>query len=391
MKNTLLKFSPTSFLKIYLDIKFFFNNLFNNYISNDKKFVDFRIKDSNIFFGYHDKINCFENKILFHENFKKNFYVGYIYKNKFYRLKKTELCSWQLGSQLQWISQKKIIFNCYENNKPKSVVYDILSKSKFKTYNYLIYNLCNQKKKFVSLDFNKLYIYRKWYGYKLKGKKNFNISLNDTLKIVDLKNGKILHEISNDLVCKKIKKKKNQHMYFNHATFSPSGDVILFFLIDGANISREIYVILYHLKKKKIQYIKKIKNISHYCWLDNKNIIYTSLKKNYKCDYMIYNFHKKKNLKLGLNIKIDGHPMINPKKKNLVLTDTYPNKFGFQKLIVFDLLKKKIIWQTDLKFSTHFLFGERCDLHPKWSDDGKKIVVDYAIKNQRLVRSYDFP
>ena len=106
---------------------------------------------------------------------------------------------------------------------------------------------------------------------------------------------------------------------------------------------------------------------------------------------MIYNFHKKKNLKLGLNIKIDGHPMINPKKKNLVLTDTYPNKFGFQKLIVFDLLKKKIIWQTDLKFSTHFLFGERCDLHPKWSDDGKKIVVDYAIKNQRLVRSYDFP
>ena len=40
MKNTLLKFSPTSFLKIYLDIKFFFNNLFNNYISNDKKFFE---------------------------------------------------------------------------------------------------------------------------------------------------------------------------------------------------------------------------------------------------------------------------------------------------------------------------------------------------------------
>ena len=106
---------------------------------------------------------------------------------------------------------------------------------------------------------------------------------------------------------------------------------------------------------------------------------------------MIYNFHKKKNLKLGLNIKIDGHPMINPKKKNLVLTDTYPNKFGFQKLIVFDLLKKKNNLANRFKIFYAFLFGERCDLHPKWSDDGKKIVVDYAIKNQRLVRSYDFP
>ena len=70
--------------------------------------------------------------------------------------------------------------------------------------------------------------------------------------------------------------------------------------------------------------------------------------------------------------------------------NTYPNKFGYQKLLVVDLKKNKIIWETDLKYSTNFLLDKRCDLHPKWSEDGKKIVVDYAIKKRRIIRVYDY-
>ena len=80
----------------------------------------------------------------------------------------------------------------------------------------------------------------------------------------------------------------------------------------------------------------------------------------------------------------------NPKNSDLFVTDTSPDKYGYQKLFVFDLKKNKIVWKTSLKFSTSFLSGSRCDLHPKWDLKGNKIVIDYAIKKQRFIRVYDF-
>ena len=140
MKNRLINFFFLLILKIYLDIKFFINNFSNpnkNYYK--KKYIDYKNNNSNYFFGYHDKISLQNNKLLSHENFKNEFYVGYFNKKKlFKRIKKTNLCSWQLGSQLQWIDKNKIIFNGVIENKPCSILFDLRKMKILKRFNLTI-------------------------------------------------------------------------------------------------------------------------------------------------------------------------------------------------------------------------------------------------------------
>ena len=391
MKNRLINFFFLLILKIYLDIKFFINNFSNpnkNYYK--KKYIDYKNNNSNYFFGYHDKISLQNNKLLSHENFKNEFYVGYFNKKKlFKRIKKTNLCSWQLGSQLQWIDKNKIIFNGVIENKPCSILFDLRKMKILKRFNHLIYNFDKNKRNFISLNFNQLYENRSGYGYNLKKYNNFNIN-SDDLKIIKLKNDKILHSIKKNTLINKFGNLVSKHSHFNHANFSPSGKSILFFLVDTFNQKRKILLFHFKLKSKKITFIEKIENISHYCLIDDKKILFTQLQNNGISKYKTYDIQKKKIDEIKLNLSLDGHPMVNPKNSDLFVTDTYPDKYGYQKLFVFDLKKNKIVWKTSLKFSTSFLSGSRCDLHPKWDLKGNKIVIDYAIKKQRFIRVYDF-
>ena len=394
MRYIILKFAPLFFLRTYLNFKFFINSKINKKHKKNntlKRSYDYKIFDSDAFYGYHDKINLQNNKLLCHEKNDDKFYIGFFNdKGKFKRLKKTELCSWQLGSELQWAGNNKIFYNCVIDNKPMSALYDLNKKKIIKSFQQLIYNIDKNHKKFISINFNDLYINRSGYGYDLKKYETEIKYHNQDLKIVNIKDGKILEIIKKEFLLKKFKHSISINSHFNHATFSPSGKAIIFFLVDTKNNKRKILVFHFNLFTKKLTLLEKINRISHYCWIDDKNILYTDLGLKTKVNYQTYNILNNRINPSGLKINHDGHPMMHPKNKNLFVTDTYPNKYGLQKLIVFNLKNKKIIWETELAFSTNFLGESRCDLHPKWNEDGKKIVIDYAIKKQRFIKVYDF-
>lgn len=394
MRYILLKFIPLFLLRMYLNFKFFINNFLKKKYKKKykhKKNNDYKVFNTDIFYGYHDKINLINKKLLCHQKNGNEYFIGFFSDNgEFRRLKNTQLCSWQLGSQLLWAGKDKVLFNCIINDKPKSALYDLNKKKVIKSFHQLIYNIDNSYKKFISINFYDLYKNRSGYGYDLKKYQNDNRYCNQDLKIINIKDGRVLNIIKKNFILKKFKSYISTKFHFNHATFSPSGKTIIFFLVDTENSERKILVFYFNLLSKKLTLIKKINRISHYCWIDNKSILFTDLGFKNTVNYQIYNFLNNKIYPSGLRMKQDGHPMINPKNKNLFVTDTYPNKYGFQKLIVFNLKLKKIIWETELYFSTDFLGKSRCDLHPKWDIDGKKIVIDYAIKNQRFIRVYDY-
>lgn len=81
----------------------------------------------------------------------------------------------------------------------------------------------------------------------------------------------------------------------------------------------------------------------------------------------------------------DGHPSFSPDER-YVITDTYPDKGRMRTLILLDTKVKKV---TELgKFFAPWKFNGafRCDLHPRWSPDGRQISIDSAHEGQR--RSY---
>ena len=81
-------------------------------------------------------------------------------------------------------------------------------------------------------------------------------------------------------------------------------------------------------------------------------------------------------------LKEDGHPSFFP-SGNMIITDTYPDKFREQSLITYDLNNNEI--KTLSKFCVPFKFsGEtRCDLHPRLSPNGTYVCVDNVHNNLR--------
>ena len=376
-------------------INFFFQFMF---IFEKKNYFEIQFKNNFNYFGYHDKIPFSKDnkKILLHlgEKNKKVIKVGYfdIKKNKLHLIDKTKAWSWQLGSMLQWINgNNEIIFNCLRKKQLVSKLFNINNK-KFHYYKLPIYCLNKKGTKALSINFKRLYDLRLGYGYDITNnlyqKKNLS---NDGIYLLDLIDKKFKKILNFEKIISFLNIKKHNNYYINHITFSPNSDSIIFYFILKIGKIRKIYPINFNLKKKKLLLIEKRYNFSHYCWLSNYKILVSCHDSLFKFDYYIYNLSTNKKKKIELNLNKDGHPMLNPKNKDLVISDTYPNIFGFQKLFIFSLKQKRIIWQTYVnskiyKFNEH----KRCDLHPRWNFNGDSVSIDTVANGDRSTRIYNF-
>ena len=131
----------------------------------------------NDFFGYFNKspIDLNNNFIIFHSSTfkgrmpKKGEMVDIVLydkkndKNKI--IDSTSSWNWQLGSMLQWLNYKdKIIYNLFDNKKPKTAIYDIFNNTKeIHPYNFIATN--NKINSYLSINFNHLNLSRPGYGY----------------------------------------------------------------------------------------------------------------------------------------------------------------------------------------------------------------------------------
>ena len=89
---------------------------------------------------------------------------------------------------------------------------------------------------------------------------------------------------------------------------------------------------------------------------------------------------KKKLINHG-SLKEDGHPSM--VSKNSLITDTYPDKFGFQTLLFSDLVLNKTneIAKVYSKFKINPEY--RTDLHPRFNHSKNKICFDANIYGYR--------
>ena len=83
------------------------------------------------------------------------------------------------------------------------------------------------------------------------------------------------------------------------------------------------------------------------------------------------------------NLIEDGHPQISTDEKYLI-TDTYPNENGFQKLLLYNIHKDQTLELGKFKSSSHLKENQvKYDLHPRWSHSGKLISIDSSHDGSR--------
>jgi len=83
-------------------------------------------------------------------------------------------------------------------------------------------------------------------------------------------------------------------------------------------------------------------------------------------------------------LKEDGLPSYSP-RHGYFITDTYPDKFGEQNLLLYNCHNKSVMKLGGF-FRPFKYFGEkRCDLHPRWSQSGQSVVIDSAHEGKRAM------
>ena len=84
---------------------------------------------------------------------------------------------------------------------------------------------------------------------------------------------------------------------------------------------------------------------------------------------------------------IDGHPSFTEDGRYMI-TDSYPNKEGFQRLIIFDCVTNKgiILGKFAAKLSSN---PASCDLHPKLSHYERYLAVDTAYTGKHRMMLFE--
>ena len=377
--------------KIYQYLNYLYYTKKEKFISN-LKLLKIGIKEET-FFGYYDKspINSTNSFIIFQSTEyptnklpSKNSSIKLILydlkKNNYKKKEEIFAYNWQQGAKLQWLDGNRFIFNNYlfKEKKYISKIYNSVSGEFEQVIDYPIYDC--YKDYALTLNFERLNLLRPDYGYRniTSDEKELLQNDNDGIFYIDLlKNiSKLLISI-NDIINLHYKKSmKNAKHWFNHIMISPDGNKFMFLHRWLVGNRKYDALIISNKDGTGIKCLADDDMVSHCCWYGNDKIISFLRDKNLGNKYYLIDIVSGSKEILGPGIIDgfgDGHPSV---FGNKMLFDTYPNKARMKELFVYDLNTGELEKLGEFFESFDFYGETRCDLHPKWSLDGKKIFFD---------------
>lgn len=316
-------------------------------------------------------------------------------KRRFYKVDKTTTWCWQQGCRLQWFPENEnelIIYNRIVDRAYGSVVQHIHTKKIIRRYKQPIYSMDKAGKFVISLNFSRLNRLRPGYGYSNLPDltKNDLHPDYDGVSLINLDTGDAKLILSLDYLAnfEPMPSMEKAEHYINHLCFNPTGDKFIFFHLwqkDGGTHNR---LIVCDRSGDNLQVLENQKEVSHYAWKSDRDLLTTVLFTKETAEYRLYDCLKKGYTVIGKNIlDEDGHPSYCP-GNSLLLTDTYPDKFGYQSLLLYHSGGKLFELGRYLSpIFTRFRYrGEaRCDLHPRWDRTGQKVCFDSAHGGKRAL------
>ena len=359
-------------------------------------------KKYHYFFGYYDKCpwnntgkyllclkTSFANRMPKPGESAEIYYIDLNKKkNTMYKIAETKAWCWQQGCMLQWFKSKNedlIIYNDFRDNEYVSVISDLKGKVK-KILPLPIYTITEDGKQALGLNFGRLHYGSAGYGYITKPYLDFKklCPRNDGIWHINIDSNKYKLIVSLRQIYEFDFKKniKNAFHYFNHLKFNPNGTRFVFlhrwnykggWHPEGRNFTRMFTA---NIDGSDLYCLSDYEMVSHFTWKDNEHILAWARQPINKNHFYLFK-DKTKDVKIiGKNILLeDGHPSYSPDGR-WILLDTYPNKIRLRKLLLYDTFNSRIIEIGNYFTSFKYEGVLRCDLHPRWSNDGKKICFD---------------
>lgn len=393
------------------------------------------------FFGYYDKNpwDSEEEKILAHRTtfchvFPDNgeaVEVGYIcLKSKaFIRIGESYSWNWQQGTQLQWISKSKVLYNAFSlEGTERYIEYDIESCTQ-QVYDGSFYTTGKNGRIKLTLNYGRLYKERKDYGYAVCAQSIHDHNYqNDGIFKVDNGRKELILSLEDVINFEKNALGANSEHWVNHIMINPSGSRFCFlhrFNRPDNIVYSRLMTCNIHGKDLRIIFEGMV---SHYDWIDNdslvawagarnllgnnetgkrglSHVVKKSLKGVYYFlgkprilmqyflgdSYFIINDTTSVNNSIPFakgKLTVDGHCTIS-RNKSWMLTDGYPDRNSKQPLYLYNL-----------RDNSNYLIGRfytpkeldneiRVDLHPRFNSKNTEVLIDSALSGKRAMYSID--
>lgn len=355
------------------------------------------------FFGYHDKtpFSGDGRKILGTsialsdtrpENECTQMQVGYFPADmqagtEFVRLTTTTTWSWQQGCMLQWNPgnpAREIVFNSLVDGVYGSVLLDCSDGSIVRQFSAPIYSMDPAGRFASTLNFSRLGRLRPGYGYHTLADSTLGDTApeNDGLFLLDMRSGEKSLLVSLATLAAQVRQDSSEH-YVNHATFSPDGKYLVFFHIWTRAQVNLMRVCAIKIDTGECFAIETERVVSHYCWRSEEELLATTREPSGKWHYTLYSLSDLSRRDLGLPLDADGHPMFHPSDKDIVITDTYPDRRRDQHLCVVNVRTAAVEEVATLYSPFRYRGQVRCDLHPRWDRAGRCVAVDTTSRGRR--------
>lgn len=306
-------------------------------------------------------------------------------------LAKTHTWNVQMGCMLQWLGPdytSRIIYNDFRNGKYVSVILTLATKEE-RVIPFPIYSVASDGSFSLSLDFSRLYRLRPGYGYynipeetakeKLPNKPCiWYVDLNSgkvkpVLKYVDFANFEFRPEM------------EDAEHKINHIMLSPNGRRFMVLHRWFQRQRKYSRLVTCNVDGTDMYNLSDDNMVSHCFWKNDEEIFAFENKKETGFGYYLMKDKSQKYEQFWKGIDFDGHPSYSPDGSRIVF-DRYPDRTRISSIMVSDAENKdKDKVKTIARVFAPFKYDNdtRCDLHPRWSRDGKKICFDSVFEGHR--------
>lgn len=398
------------------------------------------------FFGYYDKTNwgAGDRLLLGQRVAARDFVletdstaeVGYFDlagDGTFHPIGTTTAWNWQMGCQLQWLDaaeSRRVIYNVRTDHgrgrypSYGAIIHDLGDGSR-RDFETPIYVAAPNGRYALAIDYDRLYVTHKTIGYVSAGGARRDLPLcpaDDGIWRLDIDSGKTRLLVSYaDLMALDHRPSMNKAIHWvSHIEINPSSSRILFLhrwtervedetcflhrLItmdpDGSNI-RLLECSDHPLPQLgenfdptavgTFDYEKSEYQISHPLWRDDRHVIVWGPHAG-SIHYHLYTDDDPTVVDvIGAGLLTEnGHMTFSPVDQRWLLSDTYPDPVSNERTLILYDVAEDVRYDIGSFFADPKLSKEnRCDLHPRWSQDGRRVCIDSMHEHERQMYAID--
>lgn len=310
--------------------------------------------------------------------------------------------NWQQGCRAQWTDSTQLAYNFYDSRRGTycCALFDTSCHQTVRVYDRPLQD--STPEWFLSIDYRRVMRLRPDYGYRNNG-------VPDDAAMRDLKHDGIwrtdfatgrselilsleqiagLQRAADPAHGRAPEPYGNALHKVNHVMIAPDGRSFIFIHRWYAGRRRYDRLMLYDFKTLRVLADENM--VSHMCWTGPRTL-FGYLRHNGRNAFWTIDTDT---LEFGACPELDaldngdGHPSYHDGR---IVFDSYPDKSRMQHLWLYDLRTREVTHLLEVFQSVRHSGETRCDLHPRFSPDGRRVWFDTVYTGRRRLAWIDLP